>query len=169
MDQPVLAYVALGGNVGNTFQNIQETLQQILSIPTVSNLQTSNVYLTTPVGGIEQRNFLNAVCRFFISLSPLVLLHHLQEIEIRLGKAIFQKNGPRTIDLDILFYGCESHQTSELQIPHPRWMERLFVLIPLRDLTATIQLPSLQSIDLDEILCVFPNIHNETILPYSGK
>jgi 2-amino-4-hydroxy-6-hydroxymethyldihydropteridine diphosphokinase len=138
-------YVALGGNLGQPHITLPKALQLIAEIPGVHNLTASHFYKTTPVSSIPQPDYLNAVCRFLTLLSARELLHHLQHIEHILGKKPKSKNAPRIIDLDILFFGPEIHEDPDLQIPHPHWKERLFVLVPLSDLTTDIVIPDRHS------------------------
>src|SRR5205814_6337226 len=103
--------------------------------------QVSKLYLTSPVSEIPQPHYTNAACVFQTSLSAHQLFPALQTIEQKHGKTPKAKNAPRVIDIDLLFFGHESYQEEHLQIPHPRWRERLFVLVPLVDLTDHISLP----------------------------
>lgn len=142
MMNPILVYVGLGGNVGNSAQILQTALNQIAAISGVQDLQTSKFYQTTPVSDIPQRDFLNAVCRFKTILEPELLLRQLQTIEKGLGKIPKAQNEPRPIDLDILFYGNKKFKSTHLKIPHPAWKNRLFVLIPLSELVSMISVES---------------------------
>lgn len=166
------AYVGLGGNIGDTLQFILTAIEQITLQDGIQDLICSNIYRTTPVtpvGGISQPVYLNAACRFQTTLPALELLHVLQQIESQLGRIPSPKNSPRVIDLDLLFFGTQQHQLPELIVPHPRWSERLFVLMPLSDLTDKIQIASLEpdkgtsSVDLQSLLQNFTNPHNETV------
>lgn len=156
------AYIGIGSNVGDSLTTIRKAIDAIEGLPSTANLKVSKFYRTSPVGGVKQRDFINGVLTFRTSLSATELLHHLSTIESSLGKKKVLLNGPRTIDLDILFFGRELHETQELQIPHPRWQERLFVLVPLLDLVDHIEMPS-NKIDLRAYLATFTNPHNEMI------
>jgi 2-amino-4-hydroxy-6-hydroxymethyldihydropteridine diphosphokinase len=108
--------------------------------------------LTSPLEIIDGGGFfVNAVCCFQTTLSPKQLLVELQKIEGDLGKGTKPKNASRFIDIDILFYGKEVYQDEKLEIPHPRWKERLFVLVPLAELTPVIHLHNKQWILSDLI------------------
>ncbi len=137
MDQK-MAYVGLGGNIGDTASLMESALQKISRIPGVKNLEISRFYKTEPIECIDSKPFLNAVCRFHTTQTPKSLLYHLQAIERSLGKEPKPKSAARKIDLDFLFLGEESYFDEELELPHPRWQERLFVLVPLMDLTSNI-------------------------------
>lgn len=160
-------FVALGGNIGDTQTVLQEALAQIGQLSQVNSLKSSRFYITTPVSEIPQKDYLNAVCAFKTSFSAEELLLALQQIETRLGKIQKAKDAPRIIDLDILFFGLESHATPTLEIPHPKWRERLFVLTPLCDLTTEITVPNsgggFEKIDLTKLIKEFPNKYNEQI------
>lgn len=131
-------YVGLGSNLGDPIEMVAEALRLLESLPSICEFAASPLYQTAPVSDMPQPDFVNAVCRFKTTLSPAELFADLQRIERRLGQSPKPKNAPRLIDLDILFYGEEHILTEQLEIPHPRWKERLFVLRPLADLTATV-------------------------------
>jgi 2-amino-4-hydroxy-6-hydroxymethyldihydropteridine diphosphokinase len=163
-------YVGLGSNLGDSKALLAQALQSISALPEVHDLASSRFYITTPVSAIAQNDYLNAVCRFTTSFSAKELLSRLQQIEIALGKtAAIEKNSPRYIDLDILLFGLETHHEKALEIPHPRWSQRLFVLIPLLDLATELQIPDpkspsqVQYMNLHNYLQTFKNINHETV------
>ncbi len=161
-----LTYLGLGGNICNTKSILLNAIEQIKNIPCISNLKASKFYLTTPVSAIPQAPYLNAACCFHTTLSANELLLRLKHIEISLGKTRKAKNAPRAIDLDILFFGRQVYNDEELVIPHPRWQERLFVLVPLADLTDAIDVPSPSGstcFNIRECLKTFSNPHNEVV------
>jgi 2-amino-4-hydroxy-6-hydroxymethyldihydropteridine diphosphokinase len=165
-----LVYLGLGSNLGDSQSLLNQALDKIKNIPTVNELKVSRFFRTTPVSEIPQDLYINAVCSFKTNLEPFSLLEHLQSIEKELGKKTIQKNGPRLIDLDILFFGNLYINQNGLEIPHPRWKERLFVLMPLLDLTTTIMIPDQANkqpleIDLKKYLEKFSNKHHETVIP----
>lgn len=160
------AYLGLGGNIGNSCLVLRLAIEQIAQVKGVFDLAVSRFYRTTPVSDISQNDFVNAVCKFKTSLSAKELHRHLQQIEITLGKSEKAKNAPRIIDLDVLFFGSELHQTTELTIPHPRWHERLFVLVPLADVANEILVPDQKGttrVNIKEYLKTFKNCHNEIV------
>lgn len=132
-------YLSLGSNLGNSFAILQQALILLQELP-VQKFSCSQVYETTPVSSISQPNFLNAVCSFETALSVSELFTRIQMIEKKLGKVPKPREAPRLIDLDILFYGEENYADLQLKIPHPRWLERLFVLVPLSELTTKIKI-----------------------------
>jgi 2-amino-4-hydroxy-6-hydroxymethyldihydropteridine diphosphokinase len=156
-------YLSIGGNLGDTVSILIEAFKLIKSHQAIHNVKCSHLYKTTPVGFLHQPDFINAAIGFETTITQDELLNFLQHIERLFKKDKKQKNGPRTLDIDILFMGKESCNSAHLILPHPRWNERLFVLVPLLDLTKTIELPDDTVMDLEEILKNFNNIHNEII------
>jgi len=127
-----IAYIALGGNIGEVFKNIKKALKLLSEKCQI--LQTSYLYETSPMYVVDQPNFLNAACKVLTDLEPLDLLDFLKNIEKEVGRVPSIRNGPRAVDLDILFYDKLIMKTENLIIPHPRIAERRFVLEPLNDI-----------------------------------
>jgi 2-amino-4-hydroxy-6-hydroxymethyldihydropteridine diphosphokinase len=127
-----VVYLGLGSNIGDKQGNITSALCRISEICEVK--KKSRMYLTEPVGNIEQDWFLNCVVEIQTEIDPKQLLSSFKSIERKLGRAKNVKNGPRIIDIDILFYGNNIVNTKNLVIPHPLLHERLFVLQPMIDL-----------------------------------
>lgn len=125
-------YLALGTNLGDRLANLRNALA--ILPPRVVPVQFSHIYETEPWGYANQPAFLNMVIAAETSLSPAELLVFLQQAEGRLGRQVSFPNGPRLIDLDILFYDDWIVATPPLVIPHPRLHERAFVLVPLTDI-----------------------------------
>ncbi len=130
--EPVTAYLGLGSNMGNRQGNLDKALSLLSQRLKVE--QVSSIYDTEPVGNVNQSRFLNLVCRVYTRLTPAELLALAKGIELKLGRARGKSNAPRPIDIDILFYGDQVIETAELVIPHPRLVERAFVLIPLAEI-----------------------------------
>lgn len=124
--------VALGGNLGNPHQTFLAALEEMKKLG--SALRMSKWYKTAPVSVIPQADYLNAVAAFETDWDIKSLFAELESIESRLGKLKKPKESPRILDLDLLFYGNQAYRNGHLEVPHPRWSERLFVLVPLRDL-----------------------------------
>jgi 2-amino-4-hydroxy-6-hydroxymethyldihydropteridine diphosphokinase len=125
----VTSYIGIGSNVGNRQSNIRTALQELKRTKNITIQKTSSFYQTEPQGGPEgQPWFLNGVVRIETSLSPSKLLERLHEIEQGLKRKRTVKNGPRTIDLDILTYGKRVVARPRLFIPHPLLCQREFVL-----------------------------------------
>ena len=137
-----LAFVGVGSNVGDREAHLMDASRQIMRIPGVLTLKSSPVYETIAVGDAGPGNFLNAVFQLSVRVAPIVLFAHLQTIEMNLGRRS-PRWGPRSIDLDLLFYDDLSLQTEKLTVPHPRLHERAFVLKPLADLAPDLRHPEL--------------------------
>ena len=127
-----VVFLGLGSNIGDKEGSITKALHLISELCEVK--KESHVYLTEPVGDTNQEWFLNCVVEIEAELEPKRLLSALKSIERKLGRVKTVKNGPRTIDIDILFYGDRIIKTKALVIPHPSAHERLFVLQPMMDL-----------------------------------
>ena len=127
------AYVGIGSNSGDREENIRKSVD--LMGKKCRILKISSLYETEPLGYSNQGWFLNCAVKVTTSMSPEELLEFLQSIEKNLGRVRAIKNGPRTIDLDILFYGNIIINKNSLIVPHPRLQERLFVLEPLLDIS----------------------------------
>ena len=128
-----IAYIGIGSNLGDKEHNIKKSIDLIKEKSKI--LEISRLYKTEPVGYKNQDKFLNCAIKIKTELKPIELLGFLQSIEKRLGRIRTIKNGPRTIDLDILFYGIEIINENNLIVPHPRLHEREFVLEPLEDIS----------------------------------
>lgn len=161
-------YLGLGGNIGDSVALLNSALTQIQALPGAYHLQCSSFYSTKPVSDLPQRKYVNAVCCFETELSPWQLLAALQKIESGLGKRAKPKNAPRPIDLDILLFGKQFCDSAELQIPHPAWQARLFVLIPLAELREWITYPSspsvLQRVRVHSLIEAFSKAEQESMV-----
>lgn len=129
-------FIGVGSNLGLREANINKAKILLRSKPGIHFRHSSELYETDPVDGPNQGKYLNAVWEIETQLEPRVLLQECHEIEKLLGRERKELNQPRTIDLDILFYGDQIIEESGLQIPHPRMRGRWFVLKPLWDLAA---------------------------------
>ncbi len=140
-----LAYIALGANLLSPAGPPEATLAAAAEhLATLGHVTTrSSLYSTAPVGFADQPRFANAVMALETHLSPQELLDGLLDIEIEFGRdrAASPPNGPRTLDLDILFYGDMVLSQSGLEIPHPRLAERAFVLVPLNEIAPDLRHP----------------------------
>lgn len=126
-----VVYIGIGSNLGNRKKNIEKAIELLKKVKGIKVLKVSSIIETEPLGGPPQQKYLNGVIKLITELEPLELLKVLQKIENRLGRIRKEKNGPRTIDLDILLYGEKLIDEPNLKIPHPRMFEREFVLKPL--------------------------------------
>lgn len=130
----VRALIGLGSNVDDRVRNLEEAVSRLAAAPAIEIVHRSYLYETEPVGGPPQKKFLNAVVSIETVLEPRDLLRVLQSIEDALGRRREERSGPRTLDLDILFYGSVEINENGLIVPHPRVRERAFVLVPLADI-----------------------------------
>lgn len=128
-------FLALGTNQGDRMQNLQQAVDALALVPGIVVEELSSVYETEPVGYLDQPNFYNAVAGCTVSLPPHALLGACLGIEAAFGRKRIQKNGPRMIDLDVLFCDGFSSSDAVLTVPHPRMMERAFVLVPLCEIS----------------------------------
>jgi 2-amino-4-hydroxy-6-hydroxymethyldihydropteridine diphosphokinase len=135
-------YLAFGSNIGDRRTNIIRALQLLANV--VSFTQISSLYETEPVGYLAQPRFLNGVCHGTTSLDPQSLLQFAKATEAWLGRQQTVRNGPRTIDIDILLYDTSTVHDSNLTIPHPRMIERAFVMVPLKEIAANLFIPQYQ-------------------------
>lgn len=127
-------YLSLGSNMGERIDFLSAAIKRISEIEGVKVVNCSSVYDTPPWGYIEQATFYNCVLAIKTDLEAEVLLRRLLVIEKDLGRERLFKYGPRVIDIDILLYGEEVHDSETLSVPHPFMYERAFVLVPLREI-----------------------------------
>ncbi len=139
---PVVAYIALGANLGNAAQTVRDAIQSINDIPQVQVTKQSSLYKTAALesltGAPKSPDYINAVIEISCHQPAYLLLEQLQKIEQKAGRNRPYLNAPRTLDLDILLYRDENGdaqiQTETLTIPHPRMWQRAFVLVPLAEI-----------------------------------
>jgi 2-amino-4-hydroxy-6-hydroxymethyldihydropteridine diphosphokinase len=129
---PVTAYVALGANLGDARTAVLQAFEALASWPEVQVTGRSGLYRTAPHEA-QGPDFVNAVARIDTRLTAPEVLDALQAIEHRAGRLRPYVNAPRSLDLDLLFYGDACMHSPRLTLPHPRWRERAFVLVPLAD------------------------------------
>lgn len=141
-------FIALGSNLGDRSLNLTNA-REALTRGVISDPTSSSVYETEPWGPVAQGRYLNQVIGGDTTLSPRTLLSKLLEIERALGRerASEERYGPRTIDLDILLYGDQAVQEADLQIPHPRMIERAFVLVPLAEVAPDVTIGGVRIAD----------------------
>jgi len=134
-------YLALGTNVGNREENLREAVRLLRQAGIVIK-RVSSIYETEPVDYHDQDWFLNSALEAATGLPPQELLARMREIEVAMGSKKPFAKGPRLIDLDILLYGDRTIETPDLEVPHPRMLERRFVLVPLAEIAPTYRHPS---------------------------
>jgi 2-amino-4-hydroxy-6-hydroxymethyldihydropteridine diphosphokinase len=145
-----ISYIALGSNLGNRLEHLRNGAQ-LLEHPEIGAHQgiritgKSRIFETEPVGGPDHQGaYLNAVVRLESRFSARDLLNILLEVEHQRGRVRSERWGPRTLDLDLLIHGLERIDEPGLIVPHPRLHERAFVLEPLADLAADLEVPGLR-------------------------
>ena len=136
-----VAYIALGANLGDPAATVNAAFAALAELPQSMLTARSALYRTAPVGILEQPEFVNAAACIATQLAPEALLDELLAIEQRFGRIRAERNGPRTLDLDILLYDDLVIETPRLTLPHPRLHLRAFVLYPLADLAPDLALP----------------------------
>jgi len=134
-------YLSLGSNIGDRDKSLRTAISK-LGEAKVRVTRVSSFYETEPVDLREQPWFLNCVVQGETEIPALDLLRALREIESRMGSKKLVPKGPRLIDVDMLLYGNEIIDTPELQVPHPRMLQRRFVLVPLAEIAPSLKHPS---------------------------
>jgi 2-amino-4-hydroxy-6-hydroxymethyldihydropteridine diphosphokinase len=137
----VTIYLALGSNIGDREKNLREAIQR-LGKSAIHIAKVSSIYETEPVDYLDQAWFLNAVLKAQTDLPAPQLLATLRRIESQMGSKKPFAKGPRLIDLDILLYSNDTIATADLQVPHPRMLQRNFVLVPLAEIGPTLRHPA---------------------------
>ena len=137
----VCAYVALGANLGDAAAALRQAVEAMGQLPLTQVRQSSSLYKTAPLdtdAGEESaapgNDYLNAVVELETGLTAPALLDHLQQIEQQAGRERPYRNAPRTLDLDLLLYGSARMESERLTLPHPRMVQRAFVLVPLGEI-----------------------------------
>jgi 2-amino-4-hydroxy-6-hydroxymethyldihydropteridine diphosphokinase len=136
-----LVFLSLGSNIGDRAAHLNAAIAALADAG-VRILKVSAFYETEPVDYLQQEWFLNCVVGGETELPAGVLLAKLHEIEARMGSKKVIAKGPRILDIDILLYGDETIATPELQVPHPRMIQRRFVLVPLAEIAPELRHPS---------------------------
>ncbi len=142
-------YIGIGSNLGDSVSIVRDAIKRLGKMSKSELVKYSSLYVSEPVGGVSQDDFVNAVAALKTSLQPTDLLLEFQAIE----NAFYRKRdaalrwGPRTLDLDIILYGNRIINDSHLTVPHSEMQNRLFVLKPLREILGDIYIPGLGSLD----------------------
>lgn len=157
------AFIALGSNLGNPTNNVIAALTTLKADNRWRLTSYSSLYGSKPMGPQDQPDYVNAVCEVQTSLSAAALLTALHGIEDDFGRERVRHWGERTLDLDLLLFGQQQHDSPRLRVPHPGLYERSFVLFPLKEIAPTMRLPNHNSVteqtkrltenDLDMIIC----------------
>jgi len=158
-----IVYLGLGSNLGNRLTNLKNAVSNLT--PQMKVKKKSPVYETPPWGDTEQPMFLNMCVKVETYMDPENLLRHLKRLEVALGRVPNHKNGPRLIDIDILFYDDIAFNMPSIIIPHPRVHERGFVLVPLNDIAPDLVHPEFRKTVKEMMLMV----GRKDISVYEGK
>ncbi|HEY0490274.1 MAG TPA: 2-amino-4-hydroxy-6-hydroxymethyldihydropteridine diphosphokinase [Telluria sp.] len=139
----MIAYIGIGANLGDALANVDDALARIKALPSTQLLASSSKYRTAPIESSGD-DYINAVACIDTGLGPHELLAALHAIELAHGRERPYRNAPRTLDLDVLLYGDQVIDTPTLQVPHPRMLERAFVLVPLLEIAPDVTVPARQ-------------------------
>jgi 2-amino-4-hydroxy-6-hydroxymethyldihydropteridine diphosphokinase len=136
----MIAYVGIGANLGDARANVRDAIARLARLPQTRLVRASSSYRTAPIDS-SGPDYINACACVDTELAPHALLAGLQDIEQAHGRERPYRNAPRTLDLDLLLYGSEIVDTPELTVPHPRMLERAFVLVPLLEIAPEVAVP----------------------------
>jgi 2-amino-4-hydroxy-6-hydroxymethyldihydropteridine diphosphokinase len=134
------AFIALGSNLDDPAFHICRAFKELAGLPASRVLRRSSLYRSSPIGWLDQPDFINAVVELETALSPRDLLTALLEIERNHGRLREYPNSPRTLDLDVLMYDDVKCDEPDLVLPHPRMHQRAFVLQPLLEIAPDCQI-----------------------------
>ncbi len=136
-----VVYIGMGSNLDNPDRQVRLALEEIGAMAGSALVRCSSLYETAPIGGGDQPAFINAVAELDTTLSPRMLMQELLGIEQCHNRIRAEKNGPRTLDLDILIFNDWRISTKAVTIPHPRAHKRAFVLLPLLEIAPDLYIP----------------------------
>ena len=135
------ATIGIGANLGAAAVQVRQAIAALAGLPQTRIAACSSLYASAPVDATGD-DYVNAVVRIDTGLSALQLLQALQEVELAAGRERPYHNAPRTLDLDLLLYGDEQINSATLTVPHPRMLQRAFVLLPLLEIDPHAQIPA---------------------------
>lgn len=136
----MIAYIGIGANLGEARANVEHALARLAALPASTMLRHSASYRTAPIDSSGE-DYINAVACIDTALAAPELLEALHAIELAHGRERPYRNAPRTLDLDILLYGGQQIDLPSLHVPHPRMLERAFVLAPLLEIAPEVEVP----------------------------
>ncbi len=142
----VRAYVGLGSNLNNPVRQIRSALAALDAIAGTCCVAYSSLYRSKPLGDMVQPDYVNAVAALDTRLPAHELLQELHLIEAEHGRTRTERWEPRTLDLDLLLYGDQRHESKALTVPHPGLPERDFVLFPLHEIAPELHIPGAGSL-----------------------
>lgn len=162
------AIIGLGANIEDPLNQLITAIKELKEIPQISKVEVSSIYRSKPVGPQDQPYFHNAVAILETALSPIELLNTLQNIEQQHHRKRLIHWGPRTLDLDVLYYNNDFIDEPRLKVPHPEILNRAFVVIPLLELRKDFITPNNQKLcDFVDQLPIEDQKALEIILPKS--
>ena len=135
-------YLGLGSNQGDRLNNLIEALKRLKNSANIT--KCSSIFETEPKYDDQQPKFLNMACELKSNLNVLELFKTAKRIEVEIGRTPTHRNGPRLIDIDLLFAPDQEHSDEVLQLPHLRMHERAFVLVPLAEIASMVTVPRYQ-------------------------
>ena len=154
MAEDMRIFLGLGSNIDDRYQNLMDGIQQLNDHAHIWVIDESHVYQTPAMYSSDQQDFYNMVIEIETNLNPLQLLDEVKKIEIILGrKPNKKKNIPRTLDVDILAVGDILIRSKLLEIPHPKIVERKFVLKPWNDIASDYIVPNIGK-NIEELLSI---------------
>lgn len=130
------AFIALGANLGDPEASVREAMRRLDDGTLGRVVSRSSLYRSAPVGMFDQPDFVNAMVEMRTHCSPLELMRALLRLEAAMGRIRGERNGPRVIDLDLIAFDSRRFSTDELQLPHPRALQRAFVMLPWSEIAA---------------------------------
>lgn len=146
MNKLVQAVIALGSNLNEPKLQVQAAMMRLGEVVGLEIIQASSLYITRPVGYLDQPDFVNAVVLIQTSMLPEALLNQLLKIEVEFGRTRSFANAPRLLDLDLIDYNGQIVNSKYLTLPHPRAKERGFVMLPLFEIVPDYKLGALNSV-----------------------
>ncbi|WP_101759149.1 2-amino-4-hydroxy-6-hydroxymethyldihydropteridine diphosphokinase [Oceanicoccus sp. KOV_DT_Chl] len=146
-------FIALGSNLDQPRQQVASAINELSTLAGTTLVATSYFYQSTAIGPGEQPDYINAVVELRSQLQPLELLDALQAIENNHNRKRLERWGPRTLDLDLLYYGSAVINEPRLTVPHPRILERNFVLYPLADIAPDWRLHNQRTVQQQLLYC----------------
>ena len=142
MTGATLVYVGVGSNLGNPIEQVSMAIRTMVQSEHINSLKSSSLYRSSPMGGMKQPDYINAVVSFHTDLAALDLLDLLQQLEKNQGRQRTEVRwSARTLDLDLLLYGKQEITLERLTLPHPGIYDRNFVIKPLAELDPELRLP----------------------------
>ncbi|MCL0028755.1 2-amino-4-hydroxy-6-hydroxymethyldihydropteridine diphosphokinase [Dehalococcoidia bacterium] len=154
-------YLGLGGNLGDRAGNLRRGAAQLAE--RMGETEVSSIYRTTPVGLAIQPEYYNMVVRVWTRLTVFELMHVIRMIETDAGRTRKILNGPRTLDIDILLFGPMVLNSPSVIVPHPRLIERYFVLEPLAELAPSLRHPVLRQTFTELLSRLCPGTQAESV------